>query len=372
MVTRTFTAALYYRTCLFALFFVAASVSFNGYYDKWHFSEDGVTGENDRFQFEKMVDGTAYRPFVYRQMIPTAANSIDRAVPQSFKAWAYNYQGGGPQAHVEALFESPTAENPVYFFRYVIVYSATFLFALLAVYAMHLVCQALGLPPPAAVFAPVLVILLVPYVESGGGFFYDYPELAFLALAVWVALRFRWWWVIPVAALGAWNKESFVFILPALYPFFRQRSSRLRAWLAVSVLGVVCLAVYYPIHLHFAHNPGEAMEVHWRDQLNYFLHVRDFVLGTEMTYGVPMLKAFTLAPLTLLAWTVWRSWQSLPRVIQRHGQIAAAINIPLYLLSCSPGELRDLSLLYVFFLLALATALNNWIGKACGAGAQAL
>jgi len=114
------------------------------------------------------------------------------------------------------------------------------------------------------------------------------------------------------------------------------------------------------------------MEVHWRDQLNYFLHVRDFVLGTEMTYGVPMLKAFTLAPLTLLAWTVWRSWQSLPRVIQRHGQIAAAINIPLYLLFCSPGELRDLSLLYVFFLLALATALNNWIGKACGAGAQAL
>jgi hypothetical protein len=305
-------------------------------------------------------------------MIPTAANSIDRAVPQSFKAWAYNYQGGGPQAHVEALFESPTAENPVYFFRYVIVYIATFLFALFAVYAMHLVCQALGLPPPAAVFAPVLVILLVPYVESGGGFFYDYPELAFLALAVWVALRFRWWWVIPVAALGAWNKESFVFILPALYPFFRQRSSRLRAWLAVSVLGVVCLAVYYPIHLHFAHNPGEAMEVHWRDQLNYFLHVRDFVLGTEMTYGVPMLKAFTLAPLTLLAWTVWRSWQSLPRVIQRHGQIAAAINIPLYLLFCSPGELRDLSLLYVFFLLALATALNNWIGKACGAGAQAL
>jgi len=40
-----------------ALFFVAASVSFNGYYDKWHFSEDGVAGENDRFQFEMMVDG---------------------------------------------------------------------------------------------------------------------------------------------------------------------------------------------------------------------------------------------------------------------------------------------------------------------------
>ena len=112
--------------------------------------------------------------------------------------------------------------------------------------------------------------------------------------------------------------------------------------------------------------------MHWRDQLNYFMHVRDFVLGTEMTYGVPMLKAFTLVPLTLLAWTVSRSWQSLPGVIQRHSQIAAAINIPLYLLFCSPGELRDLSMLYIFFLLVLATALNKWIGKASGAGTQAL
>jgi len=47
-------------------------------------------------------------------MIPTAANAIDRAVPQSFKTWLYNYQGGGPQAHIEALFESTTAENPAY------------------------------------------------------------------------------------------------------------------------------------------------------------------------------------------------------------------------------------------------------------------
>ena len=42
MVKKPFAAALYSRACLFALFFVAASVSFNGYYDKWHFSEDSV------------------------------------------------------------------------------------------------------------------------------------------------------------------------------------------------------------------------------------------------------------------------------------------------------------------------------------------
>jgi hypothetical protein len=363
MAQKTLADRLFYNACCFVLYFLAAAVSFNGYYDKWHFGEDGVSGEDDRFQFEMVMDGTAFRPYVFRQMLPSAANWIDHAVPQSFRTWLYSYQAAGPGARIEPIFDSPTAENPVYFFRYLIVYGVTFLFALLAVYALHLVCLALDLPPPAAVIAPVIVILLFPYIESGGGYFYDYPELAFLALAVWASLKFRWWWVIPVVALGTWNKESFLFFIPALYPFFRRRGSRLDAFLAVAVLSLVSVAVYYPIRLHFAHNPGAALESHWRDQLQYFLHWDYFLLGTEKTYGLPMLKAFTLVPLALLAWNVARAWPRLPRIVQRHAQIAAAINLPLYFLFCWPGELRDLSMLYVVFLLVLAINLNNWFGS---------
>jgi hypothetical protein len=362
MVNKSLADRLFYRTCIFVLFFVAASVSFNGYYDKWHFGEDGVSGEDDRFQFEMMMDGTAFRPYIFRQMLPSAANWIDRAVPQSYKTWLYNDQAASPGARIEPIFESPTAENPVYFFRYLIVYCATFLFALLAVYAMVLVCRALNLPPLAAVIAPVIVILLFPYIESVGGYFYDYPELAFFALAVWVALKFRWGWLIPLVALGTWNKESFLFFLLTLYPLLRRRNTRLGASLVVGVLCLVSVAVYYPIRVHFAHNPGAPMESHWRDQLQYFLNW-DYLMGTEKTYGIPMLKAFSLAPMALMAWTVARAWPHLPRIIQRHAQIAAAINLPLYLLFCWPGELRDLSLLYIVFLLALAVNINRWIGS---------
>jgi hypothetical protein len=362
MAHNTLSPRLFYNACCCVLYFVAAAVSFNGYYDKWHFGEDGVSGEDDRFQFEMMIDGTAFRPYIFRQMLPSIANWLDRAIPQSFQTSLYNYQSG-PQARIDPIFESPTAENPVYFFRYLVVYSATFLFALLAVFAMHLVCRALDLPPPAAVIAPVIVILLVPYIESGGGYFYDYPELAFLALAVWIAIRFPWWWLVPVVALATWNKESFLFFLPALYPFFRRRGSRLDGSFAVAVLSIVSVAVYVPTRLHFAHNPGAALEFHWRDHLQYFLHWDYFLLGTEKTYGVPMLKAFTLAPMVLLAWAVSRAWPRLPRIMQRHAQIAAAINLPLYVLFCWPGELRDLSMLYVTFLLVLAVNFQDWIGS---------
>lgn len=74
-------------------------------------------------------------------------------------------------------------------------------------------------------------------------------------------------------------------------------------------------------------------------------------------------KAFTLVPMVLLLWTIWRGWRQLPAAIQRHGQVAAAINIPLYLLFCTPGELRDLSMLYVVLMLVLAANLSEAIGS---------
>jgi hypothetical protein len=71
-----------------------------------------------------------------------------------------------------------------------------------------------------------------------------------------------------------------------------------------------------------------------------------------------MFKAFSLPILALIAWTVWGGWRKLPVEMQRHAQIAAAINIPLFLLFCSPGEMRDFSMLYIVFLLLLAANLS--------------
>ena len=352
----------YNRLCCFVLFFVAASASFGGFYEKSHFCEEGVSGQYYRASFESMVDGTAWRPYVYRQMLPSVANWLDRNVPLAIEGWLYARQGNGHTANsISAIADSSTARNRVYFFRYLVIYLATFLFALLGVFAMYLVCTALEMPPVAAVLAPIIVILLIPYIMSVGGYFYDYPELAFIALAVWIALKFDWWWVIPIAALGAWNKESFLFVIPTLYPIFRRRTSRSGALLGVGVLCLVTAAVYLPMRMHFAHNSGSNVEFRLADQLQFFLHPRRMLFATEETYGVRAMRVFTVVPMTLLVWTVWRSWRQLPLFIKRHGQFAAAINIPLYVLFCAPGELRDLSLLYIVFLVIMAVNLKGWI-----------
>ncbi len=351
-------STLYARIGRWVLFFVAAAASFSGYYQKWHFGEADMPGDHARASFESMVDGTAYRPYVYRQLIPTLANRMDQAVPAGMKS-ALLAQQSADAPFLYAISSSPTANKPEYFFRYVVVYGLTFLSAWLAVFAMHLVCGAVGVSRAAAVLAPVLVILLVPYIQSIGGFFYDYAELAFLALAVWIALKFEWWVLIPVAALGEGNKESFVLIVLTLYPLIRLRRSRVAALAAIAVLCGVCLAVYLPMRMRFAQNPGGTVELQWMDQLHFLAHPREFLFATEETYGVRMLRIYTVLPMALLVWTIWRAWKRLPLAMRRHALIAAAINIPLYLLFCYPGELRNLSMLYVVLLLCIAANLDD-------------
>jgi hypothetical protein len=357
---RIFTS--YDHVCCFVLFFMAASASFNGFYSKFHFYDYGAQ-TIPPLGLAAMVDGTGFRPFVYRQMLPTAADWLDSATPASVKGWLYNFQLGN-QRFPDAIFDSALARSQTYFFRYLIVYFATFLFALLAVYAMHWLCRRMDMNPVAAVLAPVVVMLLIPFIQCKGGFYYDFPEVAFMALAAWAAFEFEWWWLIPLAALGTWNKESFLFLIPTLYPIFRQRSSRLSSVIGTGVLCLVSAAVYYPIHTRFAHNAGGTALLGLPQQIRFFLHPGFWILGDPLfdkTYGLLLLPIYTILPMALLAWTALRGWRSLPPVIQRHGKIAAAINIPLYLLLGNPGELRNLSLLYITFLLLLLVNLTKWI-----------
>jgi len=349
---------VYLRVCCFVLFFVAAAASFSGYYQKWHFAEADVAGDDSWASIEGMLDGTAHRPSVYRRLLPDTANWMDRVAPQAMHGWV-DRAGSGDGPALFAISASATANDPRYAFRYRVIYVETFLCALMAVYAMYFVCSELWAGSPGALFAPVILILLLPYLMTGGGFFYDYPELAFFALAAGAALRFRWWWLIPIAALGTWNKETFLLFLVTLYPLLRRNASRGAAVFRIAVLCAVSLAVLMTIRLRFAQNPGGGMDALWPRLAGFYLDPHNLFFATEETYGLRVLSASTLLPMALLVWTAVRGWKELPPAMQRHAQIAAAINLPLYVFFCNPGELRNLSMLYVVLLLVVAANVNR-------------
>lgn len=350
---REFASRLFRGAGCCVLFFIAASASFNGYYDKWHFREPGVhaganpaNGAKTKFGLADMLDGTAARPFVYRQLTPAIANWLDSALSKPAKdALSEIFSRYQPA--------SALAADPSYSFRYTVVYIVTFFFVWLSVAAMYLVCRAVGMPPAARVFAPVVMILLMPYFQTVGGYFYDYAELAFIALAVWMSLKFDWWWMLPLAALATWNKESFLLATLTLFPILRKRHSLPSALIGTALLAATCAGVYLAIRIHYSQNVGGAVLEQWREQWEFMSHPRN-LFKLEQTYGITHFRAFSLAPLALIVWIAWRGWRLLPPEIRRHGQIAAAINLPLYFLYCAPGEMRDFSLLYVVLMLLLA------------------
>jgi hypothetical protein len=348
---------LYYAAFGAVMFFVAASASFFGYFQKVHFLDNGLGGVYGG-TFQTMMDGTANRPWIYRQMLPTIGNWVGSHVPASTQDRIYNLKAADGLPLRKHFFETAIANDRRYFVPYLTIYIATFLFAWLATYAMYLACASLGFDPVIACLAAILMILGMPFVMS---YFYDFPELAFLALACWIAIEFDWWWLIPLCTLATWNKESFLLFIPALYPFIRNRVSRRQAWIATCALLSAALAVYLPIHMQFQNNPGGTVLFRLDRQISLAGQVSR-LFGHDTTYGILSLTPYNPLILALIGWTAWRGWGFLPKTVKRHARIALAINLPVYFLFCEVGELRDLSFLYVTLLLLIAQNLRVWSG----------
>jgi hypothetical protein len=348
--------------CCFVLYFLAAAASYNGFYQRWHFHEAGVAGawSEKELGLDKALDSTAPRPYVYRQLLPAIANGVDAILPPAMKDAAIQQKLRSQQnPFTPPLIQSPLTANGLYLLRYYVVYLTDFLFALLAVFAMHGVCRSFGFSPVAAAFAPVAMILLFPCFLNLAGYYYDYPELAFFALTLWMARRYNWLWLLPVAALATWNKESFLFFVPTLYPIFRTRSGRWSALAGTASMTAVCAAVYGMVRSRYMGNAGGAVEVHWHEQLALLMHPLSLVVRVDDIYGIYMLSCCSLLPLALICWTVRRGWKRFSPELKRHAQIAAAINLPLFFFLCAPREMRDLSMLYMVLLLSVAAAIEG-------------
>ena len=262
-----------------------------------------------------MIDGTASRPYVYRHLLPDVANWLARSLPTD--AISRRVPARAKQ-RISIEFNLQSKVHPV---QYLIVYILTYLSALLATFALYLLCRAADLPPPTAAFAAVIFMLLFPLIVVKGGYFFDYPKLMFMAAVAWMALRFEWWWTIPVVALAAWNKESFLLFTFTLYPLLRRRNSRTISLIAIGVLASVCAAVYLPARMHFAHNPGGTVEWHLKDQIQFYLH--PFIMDTWIDRTYDLMFPALSSPLStlLLIWVVWRTWRYLPFWIKRNAQI---------------------------------------------------
>ena len=335
------------------IYAMVAAASFHGYYTKWRMS-DLVSSQS----LVNMLDGTAARPFVYRQLLPQAATIIEQALPQGARLAIEQRLNSAQGALRPPIGAEATKQG--YAVRYRIVYYATFLSLFLALFALRSVCLTLGLSQPAATAAPAVFALTIPILQTRGGYFYDLPELLAFALAARLALGGHIVALLLLAVPATANKEAFFFYCLALPPLLMVRLSVRNAVAAALATAFVSGLTYLAIRLAYAENDGQNAILQLFDNVIFYANPLNLFL-LDQTYGLPLFKGYGIVVFGWFAILMAYGWRVVPTSIHRHLQLAAIINVPLLLLFCAEGEVRNLSMLYVAIVALMAGALQRWL-----------
>jgi hypothetical protein len=338
------------------IYVLAASASYNGFYGKW-----GLRDAEPRFSIVMMLQGTAERPFVYRQLVPQVANAVDRITPATLKARLTKSlvePSNRLVADTRTELKKGVADNPAYALRYDIVYLLGFGCLIAAMGLMRWLCMTVGASELAATMAPVLFALAFPTLLAVGGYFYDFSELLLFFAAVCLTTG-RWrWLIIPLSIVGAYNKESYLFFVLTLTPLL-VTSRRDYVGMAVSLLSLLAAGATYLLVRHlYAGNPGGTVDYQLIDNLKFYVNPLS-LLKITVTYGLPYLAGYSLVSVAAIAMTARLGWGRLPVRFKRYVIVATIINAPLGLLFAFPGEMRNLSMLYPSLVLLMACAIDR-------------
>ena len=336
---------------LVMIYAVVAAAAFDGFYQKWRFRDDVAA-----FSIADVFDGASARPWAYRRLLPDLIDQSIHALPPQGRAGLERSLYRRDGSLVSGL-RSPVASDQRYALRYHLLYGLVYLTFLGSLFALRRLCLAAGAEPLPAIVAPALLMLFLPLLMTKGGYYYDAPELLFMALAALACMSRLPWLLVPIAMLGAWNKESFLFFLPALLPFLREHFSTRLSYGLLAAAILAAGGVYLRLRLIYVANVGLTVEGHLAENLAYWLDPASY-LGFEATYGLMLPQPQNVLVLILLVGTFISGWRHAGPALRGHVLLAGAINLPLFLLFCAPGERRNLSMLYAGFVMLAGLALN--------------
>lgn len=346
------------KLLLIFIFYIVAAAAFEGFYASYAFMDI----LDERRTIDRMYDETAYRPFVYRQFMlqvsreitnlmseETKANLIDKLTPDDFE-----------QTYTEIEIHygmSRIGEN--FFIEYHILYGMCFGFIFLSMFLWRQIAIEITGNEIVGTLTACCFAMIFPLLEVRG-VFYDCAELFFCALLAIFAYKGKWLGVILLSPIAAYNKESTLFFVLALYPLISSKLPKKKAALVTIFAAFLCGCVYLYISAKYAGNLGGAVEYHFIDHLVWSLHLESWI-DTRFVYGVYWFSGFAIFNILLIALVFKTAWKKLTQIWQTHIKILLIINVPLYIFLCGEDEIRNFSLLYVGFIAMLSIFIKEAI-----------
>lgn len=336
------------------LVLVVTAAGFCGFFSRWAL-RDG----DPRFGIDRMINGTAHRPFVHRQLIPKVTKTIIKNLPTNVKTKLANKLQ--KEMHFNDIFARTKIPKGM-ILEYYLVVIITFVFFYASVIVLAITLTKVTGDKISGYLTSLLFALLIPFFEAYGGYYYDFAEIFFLFSAVYLSLNGFWKPLIVLSVFALSNKESFFWFLPTLYPFFSEKYFPRKTTYIIFGCMFLCGIEYLYISQLYSGDAGGATEYWLLKNLKSLVNLK-FYFHFDTTYGLPLGYGFFFLHILYVFWVFRNGWNKLPISLKNHIIIASAINIPLYLLFCYPGELRNLNLLYFGFNVMIAFIIKSILDK---------
>jgi len=301
-----------------------------------HFCRTSGVGGHGPAKIDRMLTGTAYRPYVFRILLPVVAN-LFAPLLDSHLALRIGIKS---EIALGAGFFQSRLNGTTYPSQGVLILGMMYLSLIgFAITMRHLIGR-LGYTAVAQYLAPP-VLLVGTTIFMRFGYIYDLTTLCLFSLSLLMMSIRRWVAYLLVFALATLNKETSIFLVLifALYCF--SRLPRRRFYL----LSIVQLGLYAffqgTIRYVYRNNPGTTVQWHLTSQLEALKQT-----ALQMPGALVSASAFVLA----LAALVIYGWAKKPPLLRTAIWILPCFLV-LYAAWGYPGEIRVM--LEVYPILAL-------------------
>jgi len=340
---------------LFFFFSVVAAASYHGYFTKW-------TIRDDFNGIKIMLENEAPPPFIYRRLMIEIVQNTIKIIPQNIKEnCEENYKSNN---YIANQYKKANVLEK-YILEYYLLYYLTYFFLLGTMFLMRETFINVTQNKLAGTGVAVVFTLLFPLFENGGGYWYDFGEIFFFALFLYFITSEKFeqsktlYIFFPIfTILASYNKESFLFFIATLFPFFATKFGNKKACCLIVFYMFLAGITYLFVRYNYAPDNTKGSFIFY--QLQY--HIDRIFEGwgqTDIFYGVLFGRGTHWSYILLIFILIKLVWKKIPTVFKRHAYIALIITTPLYLLACTPGELRNFSLLYPAFWVLIAFYLKD-------------
>jgi hypothetical protein len=339
--TRDHLARAFRGALLLLVYVIVSAVVLDAFMTRW-----GFRGDAPNHGFTRMLEHAADRPFVYRVLSPAVVNAGAALVPADVRTRSQGWLlERSPLLAYRAPFERWDPDKAL---KWHVAYAYLFASLLLALLAARGLTR--SVIPGSKLFAdyaPAVALLLLPLTFLRGGYFYDFPELAFLFGATLFAARGRVAAFALVYPLAILNKESDILLILTWLAF----ATSTRPWRSLRIAAgtqlAIGVAVVVALRIAFRDAGGGATQAWFPMNLLFFLSPEWYAkFFTPFAPLIPIPRGINLFSLALLAFlTAWR-WSEKPAALRRLLLWNAVPTLPLYLLFGFLDEIRALSLLF--------------------------